>query len=59
MASPEPDYATVLDENSYTKNLFEAAELVQRYRQMSGDYDIDDFVCEGCGRHLPCRHCEE
>ena len=18
-----------------------------------------DYICEGCGRHLPCRHCEE
>lgn len=23
--------------------------------------EVDDYplICEGCGRHLPCRHCEE
>jgi hypothetical protein len=39
MASPELDYATVLDENSYIKSLFEAEDLVRNHRQMSGDYD--------------------
>jgi len=34
--------ATVLDENSYIKNLLEAEDMVRRHRSMSGDYDIDD-----------------
>jgi hypothetical protein len=62
MESPETE-VTLLDENSYIKNLLEAESLAQAFRQMSGDYDIDDdtydLVCEGCGRHLPCRHCAE
>ena len=59
MANPEPDYATVLDENSYIKNLFEAEDLVRNHRQMSGDYDEYPLICDGCGRNLPCRHCAE
>jgi hypothetical protein len=42
MVDPETEYATVLDENSYIKNLLEAQDLATSYRRMSGDYDTDD-----------------
>jgi hypothetical protein len=44
--NPEPDYATLLDENSYIKNLLEAESLAQSFREMSGDYHIDEYYAE-------------
>lgn len=42
MASPEPEYPSLLDEDSWTKNLLEAGDLVREYRMMSGDYELED-----------------
>lgn len=30
--------------------------LMQRLAQ---ELEPATYICEGCGRHLPCRHCEE
>ena len=36
-----------------------ALEELVRLSEEAGLYDVEDLICQNCGRHLPCRHCDD
>lgn len=63
MESQESEHASVLDESPYSKAMFEAEQTVREYLRSIGELDDFeseyDYLCNTCGRNLPCRHCAE